>query len=90
MIVGIGKPISAKKINEDCSSAFSLLNSYFLCRNPLVIILKPKISVMFPRIEPVIDAFTNSSDPALIATTSIIISAAFPNVTLIKEPRVEP
>ena len=45
---------------------------------------------MFLGIEPVIDAFTNSSNPALIATTSIIISAAFPNVTLIKEPRVEP
>ena len=45
---------------------------------------------MFPRLEPVIDAFTSSSNPALIATTSIIISAAFPNVTLIREPRIEP
>lgn len=90
MIVGIAKPISAKKINEDCNSAFFLLNSCSLCRNPLVIIYKPKISIMFPRIEPVIDAFKNSSNPALIATTSIIISAAFPNVTLIREPRIEP
>ena len=89
MIVGIAKPISAKKTNEDCSSAFSLLNSCSLCRNPLVIILKPKISIMLPRIEPVIDAFTNSSNPALIAITSIIVSVAFPNVTLLREPRVE-
>ena len=90
MIVGIAKPISAKKINEDYSPAFSLLNSCSLCHNPPAITLKPKISIMFPRIEPVIDAFTSSSNPALIATTGIIISAAFPNVTLIREPRVEP
>jgi hypothetical protein len=45
---------------------------------------------MFPRIEPVIEAFTSSSNPALMATTAIIISAALPKVTLIREPRVEP
>ncbi|MGI0021569.1 MAG: hypothetical protein ACRD9Q_01790 [Nitrososphaeraceae archaeon] len=77
MIVGIAKPISAKKINEDCSPAFSLLNSCSLCRNPQAIILKPKIIIMFPRIEPVIDAFTSSSNPALIATTAILFQPRF-------------
>jgi hypothetical protein len=45
---------------------------------------------MLPKIEPVIEAFTSSSNPALIATIAIIISAALPKVTLIREPSVEP
>jgi hypothetical protein len=52
--------------------------------------LIPKISIILPRMAPVIEAFTRSSSPALIATIAIIISAAFPKVTLSRDPRVEP
>jgi hypothetical protein len=40
--------------------------------------------------ERVIDALTRLSNPALIATIAIIISAVLPKVTLIREPRVDP
>lgn len=45
---------------------------------------------MFPIMAPVIEAFTRSIKPALIATIAIIISAAFPKVTFRSDPRVEP
>ena len=46
---------------------------------------------LFPEgIAPVIEALTSSNNPALIATIAIMISAAFPNVTLSKDPNVAP
>jgi hypothetical protein len=58
--------------------------------NPPAIILRPKIKSMFPSIAPVMEAFTRSSNPALIETTPIIISAAFPKVTFSNDPKVAP
>lgn len=43
---------------------------------------------MLPSMDPVIEAFTRSIKPALIATIEIIISAAFPKVTFSREPSV--
>jgi hypothetical protein len=45
---------------------------------------------ILPIIAPVMDALTRSSRPALMATTAIIISAAFPKVTFRSEPAVGP
>jgi hypothetical protein len=45
---------------------------------------------MLPIIEPTIDAFTRFNNPADIAAIPIIISAAFPKVTLSKEATVGP
>ena len=45
---------------------------------------------MFPSIAPVMEAFTRSGNPALIAITAIIISAAFPKVTFSNDPIVAP
>ncbi len=88
--VGIANPIIDKKIMDDCNPAFSLLNNCSFLWNPPAIILNPKINMIFPSIAPVIDAFTRSINPALIATIEIIISAALPKVTFKSEPRVEP
>ena len=52
--------------------------------------LRPKINSMFPSIAPVMEAFTRSSNPALIATIAIMISAAFPKVTFSYDPDVDP
>jgi hypothetical protein len=89
-IVGTVNPITARNSMDACIPTFSLLKNCSLNLNPLVIMLKPKIKRIFPRIAPVIDALTSSNNPALIATIAIMISAAFPNVTLSKDPSVAP
>jgi len=52
--------------------------------------LSPKTRSMLPIIEPIIEAFTRFNNPADIAAIPIIISAAFPYVTLSKEATVSP
>ncbi len=52
--------------------------------------LKPKISMIFPNMAPMMEAFTRSIRPAFMAIRQIIISAAFPNVTFKSEPAVDP
>ena len=49
--------------------------------------LRPKIKSMFPSIAPVMEAFTRSGNPALIAITSYYyFSGAFPKVTFSNDP----
>ena len=45
---------------------------------------------MFPRIEPVIDAFTTSYNPAWRAKKAIIISTALPKVAFSRPPNPGP
>jgi hypothetical protein len=58
----------------------SLLNRWFLNRNPPVKILSPTRSKIFPIILPIRDACTTCIKPALSAKIAIINSIAFPNV----------
>ncbi len=90
MIVGTARPIIARNSIDDWKPMFSLLNFCSLNRNPPATTLRPNMRRMLPIIAPVIDAFTRSSRPALMATIAIMISAALPKVTLRSDPTVGP
>ncbi len=54
--------------------------------NPPASIDNPRTKRRFPIMDPVMEAFTNSNRPLLIANRVMINSAAFPSVALINPP----
>ena len=70
--------------------ASSASNFSVPCRMPPQRKPIPSTSSRLPMIDPVTDALTRSSSPALIATIPMIISAALPNVAFSSPPNFGP
>lgn len=59
-------------------------------RSPPASMAAPRTSKMFPTMEPAIDAFTTSCNPARNAASAMMSSAALPNVALRSPPTPSP
>ncbi len=89
-IAGITKAIATNNNEELAANAPVLLNFCFLYFQPPANIAIPATNKRFPIIEPVIEALTTSTNPALIAKIPIKSSVALPKVALSSPPSAGP
>ncbi len=87
---GTTSPTTARYIRAELESAAVALNLGRGSRSPAVSTVAPNTKRRFPRMLPVMEAFTTAVCPALRAVMATMSSAAFPNVAFSSPPRPGP